>query len=1104
MKPNIIHATIRNNFFLFLMIFITSTSFAQLSNSGFESWTGAVLDNWTNNGAVTITKSVSHNEGAFSLQFTGGGNLNTQYISQTLVGLNAGSEYVIAFDAASTSGDILVGIHDGSSFTTQKSEALIGSYATKTVSFVAVASTTYEIRFAFDRTGVAALLLDNIVITENRLSTPTLLTPNNNSVDQQLNPTLTYDNTVIDADTYEIQVALDAGFAQLKNWNTGQTTGSYVPTRVIDYYTDYFWRVRAHKNNGSYSDWSTTFTFKTRIAGPDLVAPINGVTGVSVEPTFTWLASVGAVSYKLYVDDANDFATPMYEVNEGANLSKQMSEIIANFPLDNNTMYYWKVAAVSAGGIEYDSQIFHFTTVPSVPVTLSLPDDASIVNMTDVKFIWYIIGSQGTMKFKIQVEEDEGHIPTEAEWANVLATDFETITTNTSKQFTLLQGTKYYWRVIVLTAGDEVIDYSSINSFTTGGGTTVTPIQSWPIGGVTVLTNAPTLHWYLATYGTDLEYQVKYDFVDGSVGGLADPLELDDGVKYPLDADMAANGATDLNITLPALTNATTYYWQVRVYDPTTTNYGPWSGVESFVTQGSGTLVKPIVSYPTGSVTVYTTAPTLYWYINELGTGLTYNIDIELSSVGLDGVANYSNINALNKLLTTSLTPGETYVWAVQSDNDGALTTGAGHESVWSDVATFTVTGGVGNGYPVITHPVGNPTVYTTKPEISWFIQGSSLGLTDVVLRYKKGSTSTDGWATNYDGTISIPLPATSYTFTTPLTEGSKYYFALSSTDGSIFSTWDEDAFTVYLTSSNISDPVLTAPIGGITLATKSPTLYWYVIGDLSSIQYYEVTYSTSDVFASGATTVATSANSNLPLSNLTPGATYYWKVRSRYNGGSYSNYSVTETFVIAPGANAIQPLIGGPNNVVVNTTSPTISWVLPTTSNSSLVSEITIADNPDMNNAVLIDNIESSQYNITNLEIGKSYFWRVRTKTDKNGYSNFSGQGAFKVSNNVTDIKNFETIPTKFEVSQNYPNPFNPSTVIKYALPDAKFVTLRIYNMLGQEVAELVNNQVNAGVHSIVWNGKDNSGAKVSTGTYIYRVVAGSNIITKKMILLK
>ncbi len=98
---------------------------------------------------------------------------------------------------------------------------------------------------------------------------------------------------------------------------------------------------------------------------------------------------------------------------------------------------------------------------------------------------------------------------------------------------------------------------------------------------------------------------------------------------------MALNGTTDLKMTLPTLSPGVTYYWQVRAYDPITTEFGAWSSIGSFTTNGTGTLVKPIASYPTGDVTIYTTAPTLYWYTGTSGLGLTYNVDIELSSTGL-------------------------------------------------------------------------------------------------------------------------------------------------------------------------------------------------------------------------------------------------------------------------------------------------------------------------------------------------------------------------------------------------------------------------------------------------------------------------------------
>jgi flagellar hook assembly protein FlgD len=85
-----------------------------------------------------------------------------------------------------------------------------------------------------------------------------------------------------------------------------------------------------------------------------------------------------------------------------------------------------------------------------------------------------------------------------------------------------------------------------------------------------------------------------------------------------------------------------------------------------------------------------------------------------------------------------------------------------------------------------------------------------------------------------------------------------------------------------------------------------------------------------------------------------------------------------------------------------------------------------------------------------------------------------------------------------------NYPNPFNPSTTIRYALPGQANVTLRIYNILGQEIRTLVNERQSAGVRSVVWDGRNNLNQAVSSGIYIYRLQAGARVLSKKMILLE
>ncbi len=93
---------------------------------------------------------------------------------------------------------------------------------------------------------------------------------------------------------------------------------------------------------------------------------------------------------------------------------------------------------------------------------------------------------------------------------------------------------------------------------------------------------------------------------------------------------------------------------------------------------------------------------------------------------------------------------------------------------------------------------------------------------------------------------------------------------------------------------------------------------------------------------------------------------------------------------------------------------------------------------------------------------------------------------------------------PDRFELDQNYPNPFNPTTQIRYSLAHLTNVRLDVYNILGQHVATLVNGRQSSGIHEIQWNGRDASGAGVSSGVYIYRLQAGDFIQTRKMLLIK
>ena len=124
--------------------------------------------------------------------------------------------------------------------------------------------------------------------------------------------------------------------------------------------------------------------------------------------------------------------------------------------------------------------------------------------------------------------------------------------------------------------------------------------------------------------------------------------------------------------------------------------------------------------------------------------------------------------------------------------------------------------------------------------------------------------------------------------------------------------------------------------------------------------------------------------------------------------------------------------------------------------------------------------------YSDNNLSSGK-YLYRLKQ---------IDYDGTFKYSNEVEVIIN---VPEKFELSQNYPNPFNPATTISFTLQTNQFVTLKVFNSLGEEVSTLVNRNLTQGTHSFNFNANG-----FGSGLYLYRLESGGKVQVRKMMLLK
>jgi len=108
------------------------------------------------------------------------------------------------------------------------------------------------------------------------------------------------------------------------------------------------------------------------------------------------------------------------------------------------------------------------------------------------------------------------------------------------------------------------------------------------------------------------------------------------------------------------------------------------------------------------------------------------------------------------------------------------------------------------------------------------------------------------------------------------------------------------------------------------------------------------------------------------------------------------------------------------------------------------------------------------------------------------------------KITTDVREITDETNLPGRFSLAQNYPNPFNPTTQIRFSLPRSGRVNITIYNVLGRAVRHLVDLSLPAGVHEVTFDGRSDSGSRLASGIFFYRMVTEGFTQNKKMLLLK
>jgi hypothetical protein len=321
------------------------------------------------------------------------------------------------------------------------------------------------------------------------------------------------------------------------------------------------------------------------------------------------------------------------------------------------------------------------------------------------------------------------------------------------------------------------------------------------------------------------------------------------------------------------------------------------------------------------------------------------------------------------------------------------------------------------------------------------------------------------------------------------LAAGTQYYWRVRSRNaagpGHYSAPWS------FLTG--LAAPQLLQPANG---SVDQPLTMRFEWRRVTSATGYAFQLATDSTFATGIVKNDTSiADTFRVVHGLSNNTTYYWHVRAR-QGSAYGAFSLTWRFVTLPRVPDTVTLVQLADSVIgVPNSDVRFIWRHAQPSVDRYWFEL--AMDPQFSLTSIDSTLTDSTKLVETLLDGTRYYWRVRAG-NADGWGPFSMARTFHVG--PLDVRLLDAgVPTTFALEQNYPNPFNPATGIRFQLPGASHVRLSVYDLLGREVAVLVDDRVGPGRYQVSFDG-----AGLSSGVYIYRLVAGSFIESRRMLLTK
>lgn len=933
-------------------------------------------------------------------------------------------------------------------------------------------------------------------------------------------------NSALRADAYVLQISRFSDFSSL-DYSTPVFDTTYSQDN-LQFLTDYYWRVRA-VNDGGESDFSPARTFQTKAVPasvPMLISPADQTVDTDTSLTLIWTSAEGAISYEYQLATDAEFSSLISGSNTGTDTSATIAD------LSYLTEYFWRVRAIGAQDTSDYSEPFSFTTkiaLPEQPMLLS-PADGVTAQPLSLDLVWAT--ASRASEYQVEVSESSDF--------SVLISD-QTTSDTTFTATGLENLTDYFWRVkSINTTGESA--YSEIRTFQTKAVDASVPVLINPVSGSTDVDTSLTLTWSTAEGALNYEYQVSeavdfaslihtasgpdttalisglsfstqyfwraraigaqdtsdwssiFDFTTiiekPEVPALVSPIDdftdadttlslvwnsSERAAEYQVELSksdsfteiLIASVVSDTSLVISNLDFSSTYFWKVKALNAG--GESMFSQTRSFQTKVAPTGL-PVPLLPAMSENGVDTMPTFLWTQAENALSYRFQLssDVDFSSV-LD------DQKGLVDTTTTSfgLSFGTEYFWRVKAF-------GVNDSTEWSLVFNFT-TRFDELAAPILLSPAKNAVDLEDSVSFEWTAVAEADSY-DFELNSDTTQTAL----------VNINQADTMYTHTS-LAFDSTYYWRVKANDGitgrtSVWTPWF--AFTVK--SQPDADPTVVNPLGAITLFEDFADT---TIADLST-----VFDDPGDVLSFSITQTSDLVNTSIDGSNLifssvqdTSGSAEIIVEASDVAGNTVSDtLSVTVTPVndlpyVVELPDTLTFKVGEVFNFTIDTAFADVEDKLGELS-------FTVSVNP----TDILLGFDPNTYSITLNSPSYVGFGEIRLTVEDSEGGQLEVVLVIEVEI-ATSNALMADIPTNFELQQNYPNPFNPSSNIRFGLPESGEVRLDVYNMLGQRVATLVNQKMQAGWHSVTF---DASG--LSSGTYIYRITSGDFVQTKKMMLIK